>query len=627
MSFVGGSLSGYYDQWVKTTVNPVVLDWIRNGVPIFFTQVPGAFESSNPVFSNKQKEFLSVEIPNLINSNCVEKCLYKPTCVSPISTVPKANGQLRLITDLRRINEHCVKKGFVNENINQVLDIVAHKEHLITIDIKNGFFHVTVAPEFRKFLGFKWEGNYYVWKVLPFGLSLSPYFFCKILRPVVQILRESNVKTVCYVDDFIVADSAENIENSKATILDILKGLGFFVNFKKSVLIPSTTVRYIGYIIDTDKQDRAVLLSIPKDRIKKVKKDIKRALGKGKLTARALARISGQLISMSKVFLPAKLLLRNIYRLLSTKSTWQDTLVLDNPSIGDLNWWLAALQGWNGRYFKQTADQLLQLTTDASGSGYGGTIIGHTHRVQGFWDSQTKQLSSNAKELLAVLLTLKSSVHLVRNKTIQVLSDSVTTVAYINFQGGSNKVLDSIAKNIWDLTIRNSIKIQAKHLAGSRNVEADALSRLSPQYEWFIHPSLFNYLDTLFGPHTIDRFASILTNQVPRYNSLYLDPGTEGVDALHQTNWQLENNYVNAPFRLLPKIIAHIANTQSEATIIAPWWPSKTWFNQLKQMSVCAPLKLPRSRLICIPLQNVVPEPLKNKRWRLFAWRVNGSYA
>ena len=108
---------------------------------------------------------------------------------------------------------------------------------------------------------------------------------------------------------------------------------------------------------------------------------------------------------MSKVFLPAKLLLRNIYRLLSSKSSWQDILTLDKPSIGDLNWWLAALEGWNGRYFKNDTNQLLQLTTDASGSGYGGTIIGHTHRVQGFWDSQTKHLSSNAKELLAVLLT------------------------------------------------------------------------------------------------------------------------------------------------------------------------------------------------------------------------------
>lgn len=51
----------------------------------------------------------------------------------------KVDGQLRLTTDLRRINEHCVKGIFVNKNIDQVLDILALKDQLITFDIKNGF--------------------------------------------------------------------------------------------------------------------------------------------------------------------------------------------------------------------------------------------------------------------------------------------------------------------------------------------------------------------------------------------------------------------------------------------------------------------------------------------------------
>ena len=163
---------------------------------------------------------------------------------------------------------------------------------------------------------------------------------------------------------------------------------------------------------------------------------------------------------MCKVLVPAKLLLRNVYRLLKTKCLWQDKLILDTPTITDLLWWLEALDGWNGRAFKKQTPELMQLTTDASGRSWGGTIVNTPHKAQGFWDRETYQLHSNAKEMLAVLLTLRSLLHIVKGKSIQLLSDSVTTCAYINFQGGAIKTLNIISMNVWDLVIRNNITIR-----------------------------------------------------------------------------------------------------------------------------------------------------------------------
>lgn len=625
--FRGGSLSEKFHEWSHVTNNGYILDWIKRGVPLPFTTTPNTFEESNKKFSAVELAFLRQEIPKLLENSCIEVNNVKPTCVSPIQTAPKADGSFRLIADLRKINSCCVKKSFINENIEQVLEILNPNDKVVSVDIKNCFYHVLVAPEYRQFLGFKFENQYYVWRVLPFGHCQSPFYSSKILRPVIQYLREHNVKTVCYVDDFIIADNDANIHKSMNFVLQTLSRLGYFVNYKKSVLTPSHSIQYIGYIIDTSLTKGSITLSIPKHRINKVTKDIKRVISRGSATARALARITGQLISMSRVFLPTKLLLRNAYRLLSKRVSWQSNLILDNPTLGDLRWWLEALRGWNGRIFNNTAEPLLQITTDASGWAFGGTIVGTSHMVQGFWDKSSVHLTSNAKEMLAVLMTLRSLLTLVRNKSIQVLSDSVTTVAYINFQGGSNVILDTIAKNIWDLCIRNCIKIQAKHLAGSLNYLSDELSRLSPKYEWMLHPNLFSYIDRLYGPHTIDRFASILTHQLPRYNSRFWDPGTEGVDALHQDNWSLENNFINPPFRLLPRILQHLVKTQAEATIIAPFWPSKIWFNQLTKLAVRAPLKLPRSKIICYPVTNVTPEPLRNPKWRLYAWKLNGKLA
>ena len=191
---------------------------------------------------------------------------------------------------------------------------------------------------------------------------------------------------------------------SKSILLNTLKALGYIINTKKSVLKPDVSTKFIGYEIDTNKFVDTVYLQIPKDRIKRLKIEIKRTLKLGYCQARGLARITGQIISMCKVFLPAKLLLRNLYRLLSLKKTWQDKLVLDQASREDLIWWLEALDGWNGKHLKKTQENTIQITTDASGYSWGGSIVGEpTQKAQGYWDYHTQFLSSNTKEMLAVL--------------------------------------------------------------------------------------------------------------------------------------------------------------------------------------------------------------------------------
>ena len=441
----------------------------------------------------------------------------------------------------------------------------------------------------------------------------------------VQWLRNIDIKTVAYVDDFIGLDRHSLICNSRDVILQTLQRLGYFINFKKSSLIPSCEKKFIGYIINTTRVKDKILLSVPKSRITVLKHDIRRALKKGKISARALAKIAGQCISMSKAVLPSKLLLRNIYRLLATRTSWQDILCLDNSTVKDLNWWLEAVSSWNGRAFQTKSQQVVQITTDASGLGFGGTIVGTNLEAQGSWDANMSSMSSNYREITAVLLTLKSFIPVLKGKTVTVFSDNITTVANINFMGSSHRDLSEVASKIWSLAIRNSIEIQAKFLPGKSNVHADFLSRLPQKYEWILHPHIFAYLDRLYGPHTIDRFASMTTSHLPTYNSRYLDPYTFGINALEQRDWDIHNNFVNPPFRLIEQTLNVICRFQAKATVIAPWWPAMTWFQTLRKLAVALPIRLPRPKHICFPVLTETPEPLRNPRWELYAWRIDGA--
>ena len=96
--------------------------------------------------------------------------------------MPKQNKKYRLVIDLRNINAHTVSKTFKNENIEDVIKTTDPTDVLITFDIKDGYYHIPLHNDYKQYFAFKWKDQCYIWNVLCFGWSLSPYYFCKIIR-------------------------------------------------------------------------------------------------------------------------------------------------------------------------------------------------------------------------------------------------------------------------------------------------------------------------------------------------------------------------------------------------------------------------------------------------------------
>lgn len=625
--FSGASLRESAEEWREIGAPLSVIQWIERGVEIPFTQLPAEQVSfKNKLFNKLETQFLDKEIQDLCDQRCIVKCEVRPFIVSPINLVPKKDGSFRLITDLRYLNSLCKPNKFLYEDISDVLDIVEPRDALITLDIKNGFYHIPVSEHHQQFLGFEYKGAYYKWAVCPFGANFSPYFFCKTVRAVVQYLRQF-IRTVAFVDDFIVCEKHDVIEEHKAFLVKTLVKLGWFINFKKSDLCPTTSKEYIGFIIDTVGAKDAVVLKIPTKRLQKLKREIKRIVNKDTVKARQLARVCGQCISMTKAVFPAKLLLRNLYRVLRSRTSWRDELVLDEPAREDLNWWYCSISAWNGRSYSSGTSKgvVIQIATDASGSGYGGVVLGNkTQQTQGFWTQDIAKKCSNYREIMAVYMSLIAFKDIIKNQMVQILSDNVATVSYIVCMGGPSQQLTEVAKRIWDFAIRNNVSLSAKYLCGAQNTIADGLSRYVSQYEWALNRKVFQCIDKIWGPHSIDRFANMSNTQLAQYNSLWLDPNTAGVDAFSQ-EWAGENNFINPPLRLMNRVLDKIIADRAIATLVCPAWPAQNWFQKLTKILECPPLKLPKTKLICIPQSTRKPEPMKNPNWRLLAWRVNGN--
>ena len=154
--------------------------------------------------------------------------------------------------------------------------------------------------------------------------------------------------------------------------------------------------------------------------------------------------------------------------------------------------------------------------------------------AQKLWTREQSRNGLNIREMRAVLFSLRAFQVQLRDKVVQVLSDNISTVANINFQGGRSYALTKLTAEIWIEAFKNNVTLNAKHLAGVQNVQADYLSRKIGSTDWKLNPAIFRYLDRLWSVHTIDRCGSMTLNKLPVYSSLYHDPMTSGVDCLAQ---------------------------------------------------------------------------------------------
>ena len=154
--------------------------------------------------------------------------------------------------------------------------------------------------EQQKYLGFQWDTgttiNYYVFNVLPFGLSTACYLFTKVMRPLVRLWRGRGLKAIVYLDDGIVA-----VKGKREAILESqlvkkeLESAGFVINVEKSQWDPSTRMEWLGFLIDFVKGE----FIVPAHKISSLSSQLLEVSKAQSVTARQLASMVGKIISMS----------------------------------------------------------------------------------------------------------------------------------------------------------------------------------------------------------------------------------------------------------------------------------------------------------------------------------------
>ena len=159
--FTAGSL--HLEHLKEYVMNEYALNLVEKGIPVNLSHplFPGNIKSRRNL-KNIRNNFNVIK--NLISSlemaGHVQKVNVRPLVVSPLNVVPKASGSPGLIHDLSLLNRF-VQRGPKVKHIN-VLSLAkkfSSKSYFCKLDLSNGYFHLPIREQNRKYLRFSFDGH------------------------------------------------------------------------------------------------------------------------------------------------------------------------------------------------------------------------------------------------------------------------------------------------------------------------------------------------------------------------------------------------------------------------------------------------------------------------------------
>lgn len=417
--------------------------------------------------------------------------------VSPIGLVPKKQpGEFRLIHHLS------YPQGFsVNDFIDSELCSVQYTSFdaavamvqefgkntlLAKSDVKSAFRLLCISPTYFDQLGFKFQGQYYFDKCMPFGCSISCSTFEKFAKFLEFMVKNKSPRglIIHFLDDFLMAGKQGT--NDCQALLDqfhqCLQRLSVPIATEKTEG-PTTCLIFLGLEIDSVE----MVVRIPMNKLIEIRVKITEMLKKEKVTLRCMQSLIGALNFACRAIIPGRPFCRRLINAICGLTVPHHHLRINKGIRQDLKMWLRFFQDFNGvsvfhnRFWVSNVD--VELYTD-SAAGWG---LGCAAYFAGKWAFGAWPVSWFEQEIVHDITTLELfpifvSLHIwgaeLRNKKLLFHCDNMAVVQVVNSMTSKSEKLMVLLREITIHCLKLNIVIKAKHINGVKNVLTDALSRL-----------------------------------------------------------------------------------------------------------------------------------------------------
>lgn len=372
-TFEAGKLSSFIQNWGPITRDAWVFSTLR-GADIELKNLPRqAFIPRPMTYSPREYTIIQGEITKLLAKKVIIPTDYKPgDFVSNVFLREKKDGTHRMILNLKALNEDLKYQKFKMECLSSALDLITQGCYMASIDLKDAYYSVPIAPQYRRYLKFTFENKFYCFTCLPNGLSPAPRIFTKLLKPIFSSLRKVGHVSTVYIDDtLLIGKTRTECEANVQATVSTLRETGFTVHPVKSVFIPETQIQYIGFIIDS----MTMKLTLPNEKMLRIRENCKNLLATENPTILQVAEVVGQLVAA----LPAVTMGQMRYRTIDNCKIWAlktaggkfgAHMTLSKMAKHDLEWWIEHLPHAS-KSFQRTTPKLT-IHSDASNEGWGG---------------------------------------------------------------------------------------------------------------------------------------------------------------------------------------------------------------------------------------------------------------
>lgn len=441
------------------------------------------------------------ENPQVIDEYLVKECSLgrivgplNPTIlpgvhISRFGVIPKkhAQNEWRMILDLSSPEGSSVNDGvdpaLCSLTYPSVRDAIAEIARLgkgallAKVDVKSAFRIVPVHPEDRLLLGMKWREQLFIDTTLPFGLRSAPKIFNCLADSIEWMLRKRGVPFIIhYLDDFLIIGPPSSGECSHGLSLcrDLCSHLGVPLAPSK-IVGPTTRLVFLGIELDTI----AMEARLPAEKLSRLRSSIHTWQGRKSCTKRELLSLIGDLQHASSVVSPGRTFLRRMIQTSTIGKKPYHHIRLGRDFRSDLTWWGLFLEAWNGvsllRAVKRDSPDIV-ITSDASGS-WGCGAFWQQKWFQCSWHKSWETVDILAKELLPIVIAAAIWGKGWRGRTVLCRCDNAAVVALINSGYCKHETAMHLLRCLFFIAAHFDFDIFARHIPGSLNVAADALSR------------------------------------------------------------------------------------------------------------------------------------------------------
>jgi hypothetical protein len=548
------------------------------------------YREKNNKSARTEMDFVRTEVARLVEAGQVVEVAKATKVTNPLSVAFKVNpdGSIkkRLIIDLSPWVNNFVKPDVYRmSRFQDALDQSDQGNFQSVYDVSKAYHHIRLHPESYKLVGFCvvdtiGKERFYHFVVVVFGLGPAVQLLGRMMRPILRFLTLNGVRSMVYLDDGRVAAATKaNADMDYGLTIAIFSSAGFIIAIDKSDRVGDSSQRkeYLGFIMDTS----AITVEVPQQKLLRVKSILDLFLATPRHKVRDIASVVGKLNALEPAFGRAIFVATRLATIAVAvvteisegarrhKNPWESVIELEAHTMAALKEDSDRMSEWNGHLIRSfnsgiTLSSVLPLEATSSldrkiparrlhdrraiMASNASDFAVASYSVEGMpkfsytWtlDPSEREELPSVRELLAIERTLdhmaqSGSFKPTQWTTLWWLTDNANVEKMT--AKGSGKL--QIAKLVLEILRKaRALKFGVEPVWVSRDnpflQKADCLSKGIDSDNWGISEEDFCHLGALFGPFTIDLFATSDNAKCLRFYSMSFEEGALGVDSFAQ---------------------------------------------------------------------------------------------